>query len=116
MKVRDNLSFPEARKRVEQQAGSYAQVAAQQTAFEKKLKELEEAMIQKDKEIARLQEESKQKDEKIERMMAVIEKMNHQSGQEKSRQNREQSVSREKPHSSREKRITTITTGPVTRS
>ncbi|XP_029717974.1 uncharacterized protein LOC115260807 [Aedes albopictus] len=100
VKVRDNLSFPEARKRVEQQAGSYAQVAAQQ----------------KDKEIARLQEESKQKDEKIERMMAVIEKMNHQTGQEKSRQNREQSVSREKPHSSREKRITTITTGPVTRS
>lgn len=42
---------------MEQQPGSYTQVAAQQSVFEKKkMKELEAAMLAKDKEIAKLQE------------------------------------------------------------
>ena len=118
VKVRDNLSFPEARKRVEQQSASYAQVAAQQSAIEKKVKDLEAAMLQKDNEIARLQEESKRKDEKIEQMMAFIEKMQQQAGEageQKSRPNREQSGSLEKSHSSRNQQRVERT-GPVTRS
>lgn len=117
VKVRDNVSFPEARKRVELQAGSYAQVVAQQNTFEKKLKELEAAMIMKDNEIARLREESKQKDKKIEAMMKSIEQMKQKVNKETSCQSEAQPVSHEKPRHSREQRVAAIVTnGPVTRS
>lgn len=115
IKVRDNLSFPEARKRVELQAGgSYAQVAAQQNEFEKKLKVLEVAMLHKDKEIARLQEKSKKKDEKIEQMMNFL-KQSKQS-QERIRHNSEKIVSQEKAHHNRQQPATQSVPGPVTRS
>lgn len=117
VKVRDNISFPEARKRVEHQTSSFAQVTAQQSTFEKKLKELEAAMLKKDAEIARLQEESRQKDEKIKQMMNVIEQMNQKNISEQPRQHREHSDNRDKPHHSRDHRVETVaTTGPVTRS
>lgn len=130
IKVRDNVSFPEARKRAEQQSGgSYAQVVAQQSTIENKLKELEMAMMKKDEEIARLQEESKRKDEKIEKMMAHIAQITakqqttqsqttlQQTTQEKQQHLSEQSLSQGKPHHSREPKVVVVPiTGPVTRS
>lgn len=52
------IQFPGSKKRIEQQGGSYAQVNFQQNVFEKMLKELEVAMLAKDKEIAKLHEAS----------------------------------------------------------
>lgn len=105
IKVRDNLSFPEARKRAELQAqGSYAQVAAQQNEFDKKLKELEATMKQKDELIAKLLEDNRQKDEKMEQMLAQILQL------------KQQISSQEKPHSSREIKSTQPSSGVVTRS
>jgi hypothetical protein len=116
IKVSDNVSFPEARKRVEQRTGdSFAQVVAQQNAFEEKLKELEAAMTRKDAEINRLQEENKRKDKKIAQMMTYIQQLKQQATtQEKQHHVREQTSSQEKPQHSKETRPTT--TGPVTRS
>ncbi|XP_062542399.1 uncharacterized protein LOC134210361 [Armigeres subalbatus] len=118
IKVRNNLSFPEARKRAEQQIGnSYAQAAAQQTVIERKLKELEMAMMKKDKEIARLHEESKRKDERIEQMTAIVNqiKIRQQIGKIKQNQDYE-TISNEKPHHSHEQRPVHMTIGVTTRS
>lgn len=116
IKVRDNLSFPEARKRAEQQSGgSYAQVLATQSAFEKKLNELEAAMKKKDDEIDRLREENKRKDEKMKIMKNIIDQLKQQvASNEKTHHSRERIASTEKPQHNMEQMPTT--TGPLTRS
>lgn len=97
---------------MEQQSGTYAQVAAQQNVFEKKLKELEAA---KDKKIAKLHEESKRKDERIEQMMAFIKQEKQQSNPERVHHACE-TVVLEKPRHSPEQRVAHLTAGPMTRS
>lgn len=72
LKVDHNLTFSEARKRVDQQLGSYAAAAAQQTADRKKLEELEKRMEQKDEYIAHILGEMKKKDEQIEKLMVSL--------------------------------------------
>lgn len=72
LKVDHNLTYPEARKRVETGTGSYAAAAAQQTADRKKLEELEKKMEEKDAQIAQLLEVMKKKDEKIDKLMGHI--------------------------------------------
>ncbi|XP_029707544.1 uncharacterized protein LOC115254284 [Aedes albopictus] len=117
IKVRENISFPEARKRAElQTGGSYAQVAAQQNALEKKLLDLEAAMVKKDQEIARLQEESKRKDEKNEQMMSFINQVKQQNVHQHQHRSNEQSASQEKPRHREQKIATIATTGSITRS
>ncbi|XP_065080615.1 uncharacterized protein LOC135703349 [Ochlerotatus camptorhynchus] len=72
LKVDHNLTYPEARKRVETGTGSYAAAAAQQTADRKKLEELEKKMEEKDAQIAQLLEVMKKKDEKIDKLLGHI--------------------------------------------
>lgn len=100
---------------MEQQSGTYAQVAAQQNVFEKKLEELEAALLAKDKKIAKLQEESKRKDERIEQMMAFIKQVKQHTNQERV-QHASETVVVEKPRHSREQRVAHLTAGPMTRS
>lgn len=70
LKVDHNLTFPEARKRVEQGLGSYAAAAAQQTATQRRLEELEKKMEAKDVLISQLMAAMKEKDDKIEELMS----------------------------------------------
>ncbi|XP_058467151.1 uncharacterized protein LOC131440079 [Malaya genurostris] len=105
IKVRENITFPEARKRAEQQTqGSYAQATAQQTRIEKKLKEMELTMKQKDEQIVKLLEAAKRKEEKMEQMMAYIQQLKHQI------------ATQDKSFHSKEQNITPTILGPVTRS
>lgn len=105
IKVRDNLSFAEARKRAKLQSqGSYAQVAAQQNEIDKKLMELEAKMKQKDDLIAKLLEDNRRKDEKLEQMMIQMQELKHQID------------SQEKPCHSKDLKPTYPTVGVVTRS
>ncbi|XP_065087289.1 uncharacterized protein LOC135709017 [Ochlerotatus camptorhynchus] len=64
MKVDKNLTYPEARKRIESGFFNYAAAAAQKTADRKKLEELEKKMQEKDNEITQLLDAMKKKDEK----------------------------------------------------
>ncbi|XP_058817010.1 uncharacterized protein LOC131680304 [Topomyia yanbarensis] len=105
IKVRDNLTFPEARKRAEYLSkGSYAQATAQPNEILSKLKELELTMKRKDEQIAKLLAETKRKDEKIEQMKMYI----HQIKQ--------QFTNQEKPQHCKEQKQTNQPIGPVTRS
>lgn len=72
MKVDHNLTFPEARKRIEQGVVTYAAAAAQQTADRKRLDELEKKMEEKDAVITHLLGEIAKKDQMIEQLMARL--------------------------------------------
>ena len=72
LKIDLNLSYPEARKRVASDLGSYAAVTTQQNKEKQKLNILEKRMKEKDAQIAKLLEAIKKKDEQIEKMMANI--------------------------------------------
>jgi ribosomal protein S19 len=105
IKVRDNVTFPEARKRAELLSGnSYAQVTAQQNIIEKRLCELEATMTRKDEEIIKLREENKKKDEKMKIMSNVISQLKLQA------------INKETLTQSKELKPTTSITGPQTRS
>lgn len=75
LKVDQNLSFPEARRRIEQDLGSYAAAAAQQTADRKRLDELEKKMEQKEALISQLLVKIQDKDERIEQLLLQINRM-----------------------------------------
>ncbi|XP_058816646.1 uncharacterized protein LOC131679914 [Topomyia yanbarensis] len=105
MKIRDNLTFPEARKLAEQQnQGSYAQTAVQPSEILYKLKELELTMTKKNEQIIKLLTENKRKEEKIEQMMTYIHQM------------KQQSANQEKPQHSKEQKLANQTAGPITKS
>jgi hypothetical protein len=72
LKVDKNLTYPEARKRIEAGTANYAAAAAQQTADRKKMEELEKKMEAKDAQIAQLLNAMKIKDEKIDKLLAHI--------------------------------------------
>lgn len=72
LKVDQNLTFPEARKRVETGVNSYAAAAAQQTAARKRIEEVEKKMAKKDAQIAQLLETTKKKDDKIDTLLEHI--------------------------------------------
>lgn len=74
-KIDLNLSFPEARERVEQGNGTYAQVAAQNRLDQRKLDHLLEATQKKDEQIAKLIEITKLKDQKIKQLEQKLTKM-----------------------------------------
>lgn len=71
LKVDYNLTFPEARKRIETGIGSYADAAARQST-ENKLDELMKKMEAKEARITQLMDDIKRKDDKMERMMVHI--------------------------------------------
>lgn len=71
VKVDHNLTFPEARKRVEAGIGSYAAAAAHQSAASKRIEELMKKMEEKNAEIARLSQEMKKKEERFEKLHAL---------------------------------------------
>lgn len=72
LKVDRNLTYPEARKQVQANLGSYAAAAAQQSADQQRLNELEKRMKEKDSKITELLEAIKKKDEKIDKLLAYI--------------------------------------------
>lgn len=80
IKVQENITYPEARKRaVEQQKNSsYAEAAAQQNANVELLKTMEVKMKEKDEQIAKLIESTKRKDDKLKQMFVQIGKMKQQ--------------------------------------
>lgn len=88
MKVDKNLTYPEARKRIESGLENYAAAAAQKTADRKKLEELEKKMQEKDNQITQLLDAMKKKDEKIDKLLAHIRMMTtRQTQQSQSQQN-----------------------------
>lgn len=72
IKVDHNLTYPEARKRIGNDVGSYAAAVGQQNRDRLKLDKLEKQMKEKDIQITQLLESAKKKNEQIERMMAYI--------------------------------------------
>lgn len=65
LKVDANLSYPEARRRIEEGHGSYAQVASQSRLDVTKFEELMAESKRKDETISKLLEDNKKKDEMI---------------------------------------------------
>ncbi|XP_058448897.1 uncharacterized protein LOC131428855 [Malaya genurostris] len=112
IKVRDNVSFPEARKRTElQTGGSYAQAASRFSEFEKRLRELEATVKAKDEDIAKLREEIKQKDEKINSVNNPNQLLKQKISDERSR-----SASRGSQHHNQRPVPAQTWSNPVTRS
>lgn len=70
VKIDQNLSYPEARKRVETTLKSYAAAAAQPNTDKQKFDELEEKIKEKDAQIVQLMETMKKKNEYIEKLVA----------------------------------------------
>jgi len=75
VKVDNNITYPEAKKRVGETRGSYAAVTAQQTADRVKIEALEKKMQERDAQIAQILGEIKKKDESIKQMKALIQKL-----------------------------------------
>lgn len=75
IKIDQNLSYPEARKRVEETLESYAAAAAQPSAEVQKLDELEKNIKEKDTQIAQITEILKKKDVYIEKLVSHIKNM-----------------------------------------
>lgn len=75
VKVDNNITYPEARKRVGEARGSYAAVTAQQTADRAKIEALEKKMQERDAQIAQILGELKKKDDYIKQMKAFIQKL-----------------------------------------
>ena len=112
IKVRDNVSFPEARKRAELQAGgSYAQAATRFSDFEQRLKELEAAVKAKDENLAKMHEEIKLKDQKMNSMNSFIQKMKQRIMDLET-----QNASLAYEHLNLERKPAHSTSAPVTRS
>lgn len=65
MKIDKNLTYPEARKRVEEGHGSYAQVTSQTRTMQIEINNLVEESKKKDEQIALLLENSKKQDQQI---------------------------------------------------
>lgn len=78
IKVDNNLTYPEARKRVNNDRGSYAAAVNEQNQDRLKLNELAKQIKEKDIQIAQLLEATKKKDEQMEKMMTYIKNMKTQ--------------------------------------
>lgn len=76
-KIDLNLTYPEARERVDQGNSTYAQAAAQNRLDQQKLDNLLKAVQQKDEQISKLMELNKSKDQKITELEQKLTKMHN---------------------------------------
>lgn len=95
LKVSHNLSYAEARKRLENGSGSYAKVTAQSRIDNTKLEALKESDKKKDEEIAKLVECLKQKSLEVDQLTAKLTKMESYVSSAISQQTKPQTVARQ---------------------